>query len=182
MSRKAVLLSNPIKTLRGLAQNQDVTLELSNNTVTVTSNQNRSTPGIKLAGGLRIPKGELYEFIVKGRTIDNATAFLWGDKVRDKTTRITAITAESTTYLTGTTSTLSVVIGGFSVDTDVRLGVLFEDPLIGEQIEIQGFAVIQRLGTQLGDFVLYDMPNNLVVGSRNTHGEWKNVAAFVKRS
>jgi len=105
---------------------------LSNNTVTVTSNQNRSTPGIKLAGGLRIPKGELYEFIVKGRTIDNATAFLWGDKVRDKTTRITAITAESTTYLTGTTSTLSVVIGGFSVDTDVRLGVLFEDPLIGE--------------------------------------------------
>lgn len=180
--RTALVYNPTIHTVRDVQPNQNVTLSLSSNILTVTSNQARSTPGIIIANNLLIKKGEFYEFIVKGKVHSGATAYLWGDLRDDHSTRITAITSDSTVNLSSTTGSVSALIGGFTSNTRVRLGILFDSPSVGDKFEINGYAVVERKNMQLGDWMIYDMPNNLVFDNKNDAGEWKFVAALTKRT
>lgn len=178
--RETLLFKNPVTSTRGFVPNQNVTLSYSSNVITVTCNQSTSTPGVRF-GTFTIPKGEFYELVVKGRTIGGATAYLWGDLARDHSTRVTAITSDTTVYLpNGTADSVSAVIGGFNTATQVRVGVLFESPSVDDQFELDAVALIKRDAVKLGEWTIYDMPSNLVINSKNTAGEWKFVGAFVK--
>ena len=74
---RAVLIFNkPIRSTKNIFINQDVTLSLSDNVLTVTSNQERSTPGIMITRKLLIKKGESFEFVVKGKNIGDAAAVI----------------------------------------------------------------------------------------------------------
>lgn len=176
--QNALFFRRPFRSLKDVAKNQAVSLSISDGTITATSQQSFSTPGIFFSSNIKIPKGEVYEFVVKGRAIGSAVAYLWGDLLNDHSTRITAITTESTTYLPSTASSVSAIIGGFDRAKIVRIGVLFENPSIGDQFEVESVAVVQRQTIKLGNWTLYDMPSNLVVNNRNSAGEWKFVGAF----
>lgn len=180
--QNALYFRRPFQSVNNVQKNQDVTLSISSGTITVTSQQSFSTPGIFFSSNIKIPKGEVYEFVVKGRSVGSASAYLWGDLTNDHSTRITAITTDSTTYLPSTTGSVSAIIGGFDRTQIVRIGVLFETPSVGDQFEVESVAVVQRQTVKLGDWTLYDMPSNLVINNRNTSGEWKFVGAFQKES
>lgn len=178
--RQTLLFKNPVTSTSGFILNQNVTLSYSNNIITATCNQSTSTPGVRF-GTFTIPKGEVYELVVKGRSIGGANAYLWGDLARDHSTRVTAITSDTTVYLpNATANSVSTVIGGFNTNTQVRVGVLFESPSVDDQLEIEAVALIKRDAVKLGEWTIYDMPSNLVINSKNTAGEWKFVGAFVK--
>lgn len=180
---RAVLIFNkPIRSTKNIFINQDVTLSLSDNVLTVTSNQERSTPGIMITRKLLIKKGESFEFVVKGKNIGDSQAFLWGDLSDDHNTRITAISDDTMKYLPAETDSVSVVVGGFSKDKYIRLGVLMKDPEIGHSFEISGYAVLERKSVHLDSWRIVEMPNNLMFDSKNTDGEWKYVTALQKRT
>lgn len=177
--RKTLLFKNPVYSIKGCIPNQNVNISYASNVITVTSLQGSSTPGARF-GAYNIPKGEFYEFVVKGKTLGSASAYLWADKSSDNT-RVTAITTESTTFLPNEESgSVSAVIGGFNCDTKVRVGILFDDPSENDQFQIESIALIQREAVKLGEWSIYDMPSNLVINSKNNSGEWKFVGAFVK--
>ena len=178
-----ILFHRPIKinNFETYSKNQDVDLDYTNSIVTVTSNQDISTPGIFITRNILVPRNTFYEFVVKGRALNGATPFLFGDQNNNRNIRITAYNSESTKYLTNSWSSVSVVIGGFNVQTSIRLGIMLKNPDINHKFQISGIAIIRKNSLQLGDFRLYEMPQHLVIDSKTQDTEWKFVAAFTKR-
>ena len=150
-----IIFHRPIKqhNFKTYTKNQDVDLKFADHVVTVTSNQDISTPGIFITRKLIIPRNTFYEFIVKGRAIGGATPFLFGDQNNNRDLRISGYSDETTKYLTEDLKSVSTVVGGFNVPTSVRLGIMFQDPDIGQQFQISSLAVIRKTVYNLVIFV-----------------------------
>lgn len=168
----------PIENTNVFYRNQEVSLELSDGVLTVTSEQDFSTPGIMYYKPIVLKAGKFYEFAVKGSTA--ADVFLWVARNDTSTKeRIVATTEENTIYMEDTASSISTYFGGFKTDVTVKIGILFEDPSDGDTFALESLVVIERPSQQVGNFMLADTGNSLVSYGR-TDGEWTFIQSVNK--
>lgn len=65
-----------------------------------------------------------------------------------------------------------------AVDTNLKVGVLFDNPEVDDQFEITQAALIERKTMQLGNWVLYDMPKDLVFDHIQSNGNRKFIMSL----
>lgn len=136
--------------------NQGVGIRYNSNTVTVTSEQNRSTPGILTIFFWLEPK-TTYELIILGTTTTDVV--LWAyDYTHNE------MLSDNTSRLGNSSSAVNMfVTNRYDTKIKVKFGLLFEKPAVmGDTFDLESVALVKREGVVTGLWRKFEHANLLI--------------------
>lgn len=175
----SIYKSTKITTASEFYQNQNVEVELdSDNILTVTSQQDSSTPGILLKGKIALKKNKVYELIAYGRKLGDAHPYLWAER-RDTGVLLTGQNDSSRICLPESYGYVRAIIGGYTEDVLIRAGVLFHDPSVNDSFELVRIGIFEVDALILGQWRMYSASNRLLT-DRLVDDVWKTAVMYTK--
>ena len=135
--------------LQNFRSNQDTTLSIENDILTVTSNQNTSTPGIYYNSNIEIEGGNIYTLVIDGSKNSDAIVFPYirdynvNTKILDRYRKSNIHYMNNNGLLNNRDDSIYVFSTNDSVE-DLKLFVIFYGPEINDTFTIQNMHLYKQ--------------------------------------
>ena len=127
------------KKKNNVAEQENISIEFVSDYMKVISMQNHSNPGIVFTGSLKTIKDKVYTFYIEYKSCRDDTTFLWGYNLTKKDEIFPKYK-----YLNGKEKFVNYQAEYYSENgDDLRFGILFQKPNLGDMFYLKRFIVIQ---------------------------------------
>lgn len=157
--------------------NQEVSVRYNSNTITVTSEQNGSTPGILTIYYWLEPK-TTYELIILGTTTTDVVLWAYdythGEMLSDDTVKLGNTSSAVNMFITNR----------YETKIKVRFGLLFEKPAaMGDTFDLESIALVKREGVVNGLWRRFEHGNLLITDKySSSESKWIPTLTYVNNN